>query len=543
MTRRQFVLNTACLAYGASQKLRAAAPLSSPLNSESLKKFVDPLPIPEAAKPLGMRSVPGKPAVKVPYYKVAMREIRQKLHRDLPEARLWAYGSSSPGPTFEARSGEGILVEWSNELPAKHFLPIDHTLHGAEKDKPEARGVVHVHGARVPPDSDGYPEDWCVPGQSQTCFYPNEQDAAALWYHDHAMGITRLNTYAGLFGFYIIRDRIEESLALPRGEYEIPLAICDRFLLRDGQIDYPAAEVPGKPWLAEVFGDVPLVNGKAYPHLEVEPRAYRFRVLNAANGRFLHLSLSSEQRFHQIGTDQGLLPAPVQVERTMVAPGERADLVIDFSSQAGKEIVLQSDYFQIMQFRVKNVERVAAAPLPALLRSVPKTPESTAVKTRPLHLGEEKTMKGESMRMYLNNTPWHMPVTENPALDSTEIWSFINTTDDSHPIHLHMVRFQILDRRSFEPFIYLSTGEVRYTDKALSPAPWEAGWKDTVRADPGMVTRIIVKFEGYAGRYVWHCHILEHEDNEMMRPYDVLPASGKLAESKGENTGHLIEPH
>ena len=153
--------------------------------------------------------------------------------------------------------------------------------------------------------------------------------------------------------------------------------------------------------------------------------------------------------------------------------------------------------------------------------------ESAAVKTRPLALIEKETMKGESMTMLLNNTPWHMPVTENPVLDSVEIWSFINTTDDSHPIHLHLVRFQILDRRRFEPFFYTNTGEIRYTGPVTPPAPEEAGWKDTVRADPKMVTRIIVRFEGYLGRYVWHCHVLEHEDNEMMRPYDVVAASPK----------------
>ena len=161
--------------------------------------------------------------------------------------------------------------------------------------------------------------------------------------------------------------------------------------------------------------------------------------------------------------------------------------------------------------------------LPATLRPVPKTPESAAIRTRPLALLEQKTMQGESMAMLLNDTPWHMPVTENPVLDSTEIWSFINTTDDSHPIHLHLVRFQILDRRAFETFIYQTTGEVRFTGPVILPDPEEAGWKDTVRAHPKMVTRIIVKFEGYVGRSVWHCHVLEHEDNEMMRPYDVIP--------------------
>jgi spore coat protein A len=270
-----------------------------------------------------------------------------------------------------------------------------------------------------------------------------------------------------------------------------------------------------------------LVNGKAFPFLNVEPRKYRFRILNASNGRFLHLSLSEGQTFHQIGTDQGLLQAPVRLERSLLAPGERCDLVIDFSGNAGQQILLQTDSFLVMQFRVGQTKSPDTSALPATLRPVPKISESAAVKTRPLALIEKETMKGESMSMLLNNTPWHMPVTENPVLDSVEIWSFINTTDDSHPIHLHMVRFQILDRRRFEPFFYQNAGEIRYTRPVTPPAPEEAGWKDTVRADPKMVTRIIVRFEGYLGRYVWHCHVLEHEDNEMMRPYDVIAGPAK----------------
>ena len=206
----------------------------------------------------------------------------------------------------------------------------------------------------------------------------------------------------------------------------------------------------------------------------------------------------------------------------MLAPGERADLVIDFSqNQAGKEIVLRTDYFR-NSCKVPRGGGVVLCrtALPAVLRPVMKTPSQLRSKNPHARLfGEDKSMKGESMNMLLNNTPWHMPVTETPRLDSTEIWTFINITDDSHPIHLHLVRFQIIDRRRFETFTYQSRGQILYTDPAIPAAPEEAGWKDTVRADPGMVTRIIVKFEGYAGRYVWHCHILEHEDNEMMRPY------------------------
>jgi spore coat protein A, manganese oxidase len=526
MTRRTFVRRATYLSALASR----AASAAPALNPNSLAKFVDPLPLPEIAKSIGPRPAPDNSSAKVPYYRVPMRQVEYKLHRDLPAARLWCYGSSSPGPAFETRSGQGLFIEWPNQLPGKHFLPIDHSLHGAEAGQPEVRGVVHVHGAKAPPASDGYPEDWYVPGKSRTYFYPNRQEAAALWYHDHAMGINRLNIYAGLFGLFLIRDDFEDALNLPKGAYEIPLVIYDRLLRQDGQLDYPVSGDPDKPWVPEVFGDVMIANGKAFPFLDVEPRKYRFRVLNASNGRFLHLALSSGQIFHQIGTDQGLLPAPVPLERALLAPGERADLVVDFSDfsgHAGEQIVLQNDSFLVMQFRVGQLRAPDTSSMPGALRPVTKATESTAVKTRPLALIEKMTLKGESMTMLLNNTPWHMPVTENPVLDSVEIWSFINTTEDSHPIHLHMVRFQILDRRRFEPFFYQNSGEIRYTGPVTPPAPEEAGWKDTVRADPKMVTRIIVRFDGYLGRYVWHCHVLEHEDNEMMRPYDVIAAAPK----------------
>lgn len=506
--------------------MRRSASAAPALHPDSLAKFVDPLPIPEIAKPVGLRTAPGGSA-KVPYYRVPMRQLECKLHRDLPPARLWCYGSASPGPTFETRSGQPLLIEWPNELPAKHFLPIDHSLHGAETNRPEVRGVVHIHGAKAPPESDGYPEDWYVPGESRAYFYPNNQEPALLWYHDHTMGINRLNIYAGMFGLFIVRDEFEDALDLPAGRFEIPLVIYDRSLRQDGQLDYPVSGDPAKPWVPEVFGDVMMVNGKAFPFLEVEPRAYRFRVLNACNGRFLHLSLSNGEKLFQIGADQGLLPAPVPIDRSLLGPAERADLIVDFAGHAGQQITLQNDAFQAMQFRVGRTITKASRPLPSKLRPVPKTAESAAVKTRPLGLIEKETLKGESMIMLLNNTPWHMPVTENPVLDSVEIWSFINTTDDSHPIHLHLVRFQILDRRRFEPFFYQATGEIRYTGPVTPPAPEEAGWKDTVRADPRMVTRIIVRFEGYLGRYVWHCHVLEHEDNEMMRPYEVIAAASK----------------
>lgn len=356
-----------------------------------------------------------------------------------------------------------------------------------------------------------------------------------LWYHDHALGINRLNVFAGLLGVFFVRDEFEDALDLPRGKYEIPLVIYDRILDLEGQLNYPVSGDPKKPWTPEVFGDAILVNGKIFPYLEVEPRKYRFRVLNGANGRFFHLSLSNSpasssstpgnQAFHQIGTDQGLLSAPVRLERVSLAPGERADLIVDFSGASGGNLVLKNDFaYPLMQFRVARNGKRDTGVLPQNLRPVPKIAEASAIKTRTLSLVEVDDLKQRPVTMLLNNAHWSMPVTENPVLDSTEIWELLNTTDDAHPIHLHLVRFQILDRRSFDVSAYWMTGQLKYTGTAMPPEAGEAGWKDTVRADPGMVTRIIARFEGFAGRYVWHCHILEHEDNEMMRPYEVVAA-------------------
>lgn len=526
MNRREFLrksglMTGAMLTHHAGHQVPGAQARPA-LDPSSLTPFVDELPIPALAKSTEMRASPENPSVKIPYYRVAMRAFETKVHRDVKPTGMWGFGGTFPGPTFDLQSGQEALVEWANELPREHFLPIDRSLHGAEADKPEVRAVSHLHGAKTRPESDGYPEDWIVPGKSAVYHYPNKQDAAMLWYHDHAMGINRLNIFAGLAGAYLLRDKAEDALHLPNGKYEIPLVICDRMFDKEGQLYYPVSDKAESPWIPEFFGNANLVNGKLFPFLEVEPRRYRFRVLNAANGRFFRLSLSNLQTIQQIGTDQGLLAAPVPVRKIMIAPGERIDLIIDFRESAGSKLELKSDFVSLMQFRVSAAGAKDDSVVPAKLRTIERLAESAAVKTRVLSLDEVDDKVQNPVKMLLNGHGWHDPVTENPALNSTEIWSFVNPTDDSHPIHVHLVRFQILDRRKFETFGYLTRGQLRFTGPPIPPDPAEAGWKDTVRAEPGMVTRIIARFEGYAGRYVWHCHILEHEDNEMMRPYDVV---------------------
>ena len=494
------------------------------LDPNRLTPFLDPLPLPVVARPDGYRPDPTKPGAHIPYYRVHMRAIAGKLHQDLTPTTQWSFGGVVPGVMFDTESGQGMFVEWVNDLPAKHFLPIDYTLCGAERDKPEVRSVVHLHGGKTPPEADGFPEEWYVPGQSRTYYYPNQQDATLLWYHDHAMGINRLNIYSGLFGLHVIRDQAERELRLPEGKYELPLVLFDRHLLPNGQLSYPVSTDPEHPWVSEVLGEIPLVNGKIFPYLEVEPRKYRFRVLNASNGRYYRLSLAQGVEIYQIGTDQGLLSAPVALSQVKLAPGERADLVIDFASQRGSRLVLSDEAFDLMEFRVSASRVSDPSALPATLRRISRIAESSAVQTRWLTLDEQTQRTGKSMGMLLNNTPWHHPITERPVLGTTEIWQLANMTEDVHPIHLHMVRFQILDRQPFDAFHYSTTGILHYTSSATVPDLEEMGWKDTVRATGSSVTRIIVPFVGYSGRYVWHCHNLEHEDNEMMRPYEVVPS-------------------
>jgi spore coat protein A len=528
-SRRTFLKQCSSLASGllltpsgVLEAMSHPAPVAAKtLNVRVLPTFVDPLPLLAVAKPNVTRPLPSSLKKNVPYYRLAARQVDMKIHRDLKPTRFWSYGSSVPGPTLELRKGEEVLVEWANELPQQHFLPIDNRLHGA-KGNPPVRSVTHLHGAIVPADSDGYPEDWVTPGKSRLYHYPNQQDASTLWYHDHAMGINRLNVYAGLFGAALVRDSFEDDLNLPRGSYEVPLIMFDRLLTPDAQLYYPVSGDPSAPWVAEVAGDAILVNGKLFPYLEVEPRKYRFRVLNTSNSRFLHLSLENGLAFQQIGTDQGLLSAPVPLKLLTLGPAERGDIVVDFSANRGEQIVMKTDSLPVMQFRVSSNKVSDNSSLPAQLRPITRLSESDAVKTRVLTLDEYSSKADESILLLLNNSYWHDPITEKPALNSIEIWTFLNGTDDIHPLHLHAARFQILDRQRYDPWSYGTKQELHYMGARIPPSPGEDGWKDVVRASPKMATRIIVKFDSYPGRYVWHCHTLEHEDNEMMRPYEIV---------------------
>lgn len=531
-----------------------------PIRGVALTSYVDALPIPAVLK----AHESGQSALGV-----EMRAAQHGAHRDLPHTTVWGYNGTWPGPTIEARRDRELKIEWRNRLPEKHFLPIDTTIHGSEGSLPQGRAVPHVHGAQVLPESDGYPDAWFTArGEQGPLFrsnlyrYTNEQAAATLWYHDHCIGITRLNIYAGLAGFYIVRDAEEDALGLPSGPFEIPLMLQDRLFNADGSLLYPRAINGTHPvWIQEFFGDTICVNGKAAPYLEVEPRRYRFRILNGSNARFYQLRLHRSDAnghvmnkridvpvFQQIGTDSGLLPAPLALRYLLIAPGERFDIVIDFSSFAGQSFTLNNSApapytmggefvpTDVMLFRVNRaVTGKETSDVPRVLTGFEPMAATAAVRERLLPLTEiERTADGYVVTSLLGNARWHDPITEDPKAGSTEIWSFLNTTADMHPIHVHLVRFQVLNRQPFDVELYLKSGELQFLGEPIPAEPNERpAWKDTVKAYPGHVTRVIQEFELPSGAqaskddegylYVWHCHILEHEDNEMMRPYRVIP--------------------
>jgi spore coat protein A len=526
-TRRQFLKYSAVASLvGVGSTVLPWEAIEALAASPVLTRYVDALPIPGAYDPVGTY-------LGLPFYKVDMTQFTQKLHRDLPATTLWGYNGTYPGGSFDVRKGEPILVRWVNSLPTTHLLPIDYTLNSM-MGMPDVRAVVHLHGGNVPSESDGGPMNWFTPGGSAIYEYPNIQQAATCWYHDHAMAITRLNTFAGLAGFWIFRDDVEDALNLPSGDYEVPIVIQDRAFKGDGSLDYPSVGITHPVWVPEFFGDTVVVNGKVWPFLEVEPRKYRLRFLNGSPARFYHMTLSSGQPFKQIGSELGLFAAPVILSDILIAPAERADVIVDFSGHAGENIVLLNDapapypmggdidIPEIMQFRVsKPLSGPDTSALPASLRPLYRIPEGSAHNTRDVVLQEFVSPADEPIILKMNGMLFSDPVTETPRLGTTEIWNIINTTGDTHPIHLHLVEFQVLDRQPFDIVRYMDTGQLVFTGPAVPPDANEMGWKDTVRVNSNEVGRIIARFGSFAGAYVYHCHILEHEDNEMMRPYQV----------------------
>jgi len=604
---------------------------SKPLDPVCIPKYMNELLKPPVYRPFVINAKANsnekdsccKKKAKKHLYFVDISEFKQQiLPKEFPKTTVWGYGGlvkdaktgkikysrSSPGATFEAVRNIEVMVKWMNKLKCTNRFAVDPTLHWANPNDmpmdppmpwptfpqgfPEAQRpvttVTHLHGGEVPSIYDGHPDAWFTyNGKRGPAFvtsmysYPNKQQPTTLWYHDHSLGATRLNVYAGLAGFYILRDFYNSSKKkseLPEGKYEIPIVIQDRSFLTDGSFSFYNEGINPDIhpyWVPEFVGNTIMVNGSVWPDLNVERRQYRFRLLNGSNARFYNLYMSNGMRFTQIGTDGGFLPEPVELDTILIAPGERADILVDFSdTELGDSIILLNNantpfpdgeepdpntVGQIMKFSIPFCcgESIKPPKLPDKLNNIPKlipdSPRST------LTLNEVMGPNGPEI-LLLNGQKWEAPVSELPRVGSTQVWVIANLTMDTHPIHLHLVQYQLLNRQDFNaeeykikweeingmpPFEHQT--EVLPVDdyllgEPIEPDDNEKGWKDTVRMNPNQVTRIIVRFAPQdtpcsavePGKnwypfdptlgpgYVWHCHILDHEDNEMMRPFNVI---------------------
>ncbi len=606
----------------------AVPPAPVLLDPKTISKYVNQLTGPP---PVYEPTVVKKGKMMWHEYTVDMTEFYQQiLPIGFPMTKTWGYAGmakdpitgeslgyvqSSPGATFEAIRGILMQVTWRNKITSPHMFAIDPTLHWANPNNmempmypfepyppgyPEAQHpvplVTHLHGGEVQSTSDGHPDAWWTWDGKQGVvyntvkktkrgsaifYYPNTQLPTTLWYHDHALGITRLNVGSGLAGFYLLRDP-DDPIAplLPSGMYEMPIVIQDRNFYADGSFYFPSdgANPDIHPyWEPEFFGNTIMVNGKVWPNMNVEPRQYRFRLLDGSNARFYKLFFVEQTSmtnvsFIQIGSDGGYLPWPVTLTEVTLAPAERADILIDFSDFApGTKIILRNNakapfpkgeaadpqtVGQIMQFTVMSRTPVPPTPLPTPwpITVSMLTPDAPS---RTLTLIEVMAALGPEM-VLLDGQKWGAPISEWPQVGSTEDWYLVNPTEDAHPIHLHLVQFQAVSRQGFNVEKYLTdwmavngmppfdhpTVQISLDHYLIGqpkpPETNEIGWKDTVIAYPGEVTVIRVRFAPqdavgaapginlypfdptYGPGYVWHCHILEHEDNEMMRPYKVI---------------------
>ncbi len=473
MLTRRDALKLGLLGGGAVLLPLALQRRSSAQLSTWTTQFQVPLRIPPVLSPVSSDAT-------TDYYEITMKPAQVEILPGL-KTTIWGYNGQFPGPTIKARVGRQTLVRQINNLPE----PM----------------VVHAHGMGSKPESDGHPDDIIEPGAYRDYIYPNDRPAT-LWYHDHSMHDVAPHIYKGLSAFYLIGDEVEDSLPLPKGQYDIPLMLQDRLFASNGEFIYNSRGNNG------AFGTTMLVNGVTSPRFEVANRKYRFRILNASNVRSYQLALSSGQPLIVIGSDNGgLMPAPVTTSKIRLGVAERYDVIIDFSVYPiGTQVVLQNlvgetpSLQQIMRFDVVRLESDDST-IPATLRPFEPLPESSAVRTRDWNFS-----RGEHGEWVINGKPWDSNrVDATPILGDVEIWRLANNDKDAeHHIHLHLVQFQILDRNG-QP-----------------PLPYEVGRKDTVFLGPNEVVRLIVKFEPNRGTYAFHCHMLEHEDHSMMTQFQVL---------------------
>lgn len=467
-------------------------------------KFKVPLPMPTPLRPTST----GKSG---DVFEIVQREVELEI---LPGVRTTAltYGGTFPGPLIETRSGRPATIKHRNQLPVP--------------------SVVHLHGGHTPTDSDGFPTDLVEPGTDRSYTYPMTQRASTLWYHDHRMDFTGEQVYRGLFGVHLVRDE-DDALPLPRGEREIPLVIVDRSFDEHGQFAYPAAVAGGyarhgghhghhgspsgspefgadDDHIEGVLGDVILVNGAPWPVLEVDAARYRFRILNGCNARRLDLALDPAppgRTFVQVGSDGGLLEQPIGHNHLAVSQAERFDVVVDFAAyDVGQEVTMvnrigRGSTAQIMRFVVARKASDDSAPTDKLGRLSTIEPLDTSGARRRLWKFGKGDVAGDAWTVNNQLFDPERPQARVP-LGEVEVWKF--RSDMFHPVHVHLDPFQVLSRHGKEL------------------GAFDHGWKDTVDVRPGEEVEVAVRFTEHRGRYVLHCHNLEHEDRMMMAGFETV---------------------
>ncbi|MFD4143375.1 multicopper oxidase family protein [Streptomyces sp. NPDC058572] len=484
--------------------------------------FQVPLPVPRTAVPV--RTERG-----VDHYELVQRAAELEI---LPGLRteVWGYDGSFPGTTLVGRSGRQMVVTVRNELP----VPTSTHLHGGIQ-APGSDGyptdLVLPKGYRHDPASEGKQghgghgggmhvaaADWKLSQGAKDYTYPLDQPAATLWYHDHRMDFSAPQVWRGLAGMFLVRDDEEEALNLPSGERDIPLMICDRAFEEDGALRYPSVDpsLTGAPgvedaYMEGVMGDVTLVNGAPWPELEVDAARYRFRILNASNARRYRLALEPGPRegasFVQVGSDAGLLGAPRAHEALPVAPAERFDVVVDFAAYpVGSTVTLvntldEGGMRRVMRFRVARPAKDDSR-VPRKLADVEALRAASAVAERRFDF--RQTNAGDGTAVWtVNGRPFRSDAfAARPRLGTVERWRF--SSDFHHPVHLHLAHFQVVAR------------------SGKAPLATDAGWKDTVDVRPFEVVDVLARFSGHRGRYMFHCHNLEHEDMAMMANFQVV---------------------
>ncbi len=568
------------------------------------------------------------------YYTIIATQFKEQiLPAGFPKTTVWGYGGiaqdaitgaplgfvrNSPGPTIEATRGTPINVAFVNGIYTPYMFATDPTLDWTNPNNMATPGpagnisappyppgyaqaqypvtiATHLHGGETAPQFDGGPYNWVswnglhgpdyntytrTLRNAQVFHYTNEQAPGTLWFHDHAVGLTRSNVYSGLAAFYMLRDPADQvAPLLPSGKYEVPVAIQDRNFYTDGSLMFPS-DAPPNPsyhpyWVPEFFGSTIMVDGVTWPNVNVDQGQYLFKVLDGSNARWYNLSLSNGGTFTVIANEENYLKSAVNVTSFIIAPGERRDVLVDFTgAPAGTTVRLLNDARapfpsgdnvtpglndQIMQFTVTGAPGSGfhpSQPLPAILNPTLTgafpTLTSWSVE-RNLTLVEFEGPNGP-LEVTIDGQKFTSPISELPHVGATEVWRLIDDTIDGHPIHFHLVNFQVVSRQAYNQTAYdaawmaLNGGQLPFANATKnvdlsqyligSPTPCpaiEQTWKDTVQVMPGEVLTLIVRFAPADGsgpfpfdvtvgpNYVYHCHIVDHEDQDMMRPYHLIP--------------------